>query len=183
MNGEFEGVIGHFDSADALRRAILRVREAGLTDLEIYLPVGDSAAVEEIHGEGSPVRWVAIAAGLAGFALALWMTIAISRDYPLITGGKPIVSLPPFLVIAFEAMILFGALGTVAGFLWQSRLPDLRPSSAYRQSLSVDTFALLVRSLPAEADRTRAEGALSEAGAEETRWVRREDRSALGEVP
>ena len=38
----------------------------------------------------------------------------MSHDWPLVVGGKPIGSIPPYVVIAFELTILLGALSTVA---------------------------------------------------------------------
>ena len=39
----------------------------------------------------------------------------MSHDWPLLVGGKPIGSIPPYVVIIFELTILLGALSTVAG--------------------------------------------------------------------
>jgi hypothetical protein len=47
-------------------------------------------------------------------------------SWPLIVGGKPIVSIPPFIIIAFALTILFGSLSTFLGFLILSRLPSIR---------------------------------------------------------
>lgn len=58
---------------------------------------------------------------VAGFAF----TILTSLSWPLIVGGKPIVSLPPFVIIAFALTILFGALSTFFGFLILARLPSV----------------------------------------------------------
>ena len=41
----------------------------------------------------------------------------------MITGGKPLISIPPFVVIAFELTILLGAIGGMIGFLVLSGLP------------------------------------------------------------
>lgn len=41
---------------------------------------------------------------MAGFAL----TILTSLDLPLIVGGKPVVSIPPSVIIAFELAVLVG---------------------------------------------------------------------------
>ena len=43
----------------------------------------------------------------------------------MITGGKPLISIPPFVVIAFEMTILLGAVGGMIGFLVLSGLPRL----------------------------------------------------------
>jgi hypothetical protein len=183
MNGEFEGIVGYFASEEALSRAIERARSTPHTDLEPYLPVGDPDLLDEALPGTSPVRWMALAGGLAGIAAGLWMTISTSLDYPLVTGGKPIIALPPYLAVAFVLMILFAAIGTVLGFLLFARLPSLTPSSAYRRDLAVDRFGLLVRCPPAPASAHRVEEALREAGALEVRRVYREARGPLGEVP
>ena len=74
----------------------------------------------------SQVRFFAlIGAGtgtLAGFAL----TILTSLEWGIIVGGKPVVSIPPFIIIAFALTILFGSLSTFLGFLLLARLPSIR---------------------------------------------------------
>jgi hypothetical protein len=83
--------------------------------------------VEEILPRGrSKVRFFALVGAASGTVTGFAFTILTSLSWPLIVGGKPIVSLPPFLIIAFALTILFGALSTFAGFLLLSRLPSLR---------------------------------------------------------
>jgi len=41
-------------------------------------------------------------------------------------GGKPIVGIPAYTVIAFELMVLFGGLSSFLGFLVASRMPAVR---------------------------------------------------------
>jgi hypothetical protein len=75
-----------------------------------------------------------------GFALAIFT----SMDWPLVTGGKPIVSIPAFVVIAFELTILFGALSTVIGLFINTRLPHLRPLVVYDPEFSAGRFGVYV---------------------------------------
>lgn len=178
---EVVGVIGYFATSAELCAAVERARSEWYTDTETYLPVGDEVALDTIDPGTSPIRWVSLAGALAGLGFGLWLTIWTSRDYPLVTGGMPIVSWPPFLVTTFELLVLFAVLGAVAGFLWQARLPALTPSSGYSSDLAVDTYALLIRSLPAETDRARAEALLREAGAVEVRAVPRRTSGPLGD--
>jgi hypothetical protein len=65
-------------------------------------------------------------------------------SWPIPVGGKPIVSLSAFVIIAFELTILFGALATFAGFLFASRLPRF-DASEYHPGCSQNEFALIVR--------------------------------------
>jgi hypothetical protein len=64
--------------------------------------------------------------------------------WPLVTGGKPIISIPAWVIIAFELMILFGALSTVAGLFISARLPQRRVMQVYDPSFSSDRFGILV---------------------------------------
>ena len=74
----------------------------------------------------SRVRFFALAGAGAGTVTGFAFTILTMTSWPLIVGGKPIVSLPPFLIIAFALTILFGSLSTFLGFLLMARLPSIR---------------------------------------------------------
>ena len=56
---------------------------------------------------------------LTGFAFTIYTVLA----WPLITSGKPLISIPAFVVIAFELTILFGALSSLTGFFILGRMP------------------------------------------------------------
>jgi hypothetical protein len=45
-------------------------------------------------------------------------------QWPLLSGNKPMISIPPFTIIAFELMVLFGALSAFLGFVLMARMPD-----------------------------------------------------------
>ena len=85
---------------------------------------------------------------LAGFGMTIWM----SRDWPLLVGGKPIAPIPPYVVLGFELTILIGALSTVAGVIILSMLkaPRGRP---YDPRFSDDRIGVFV---PCAADKASA---------------------------
>lgn len=172
------GMVGYFPTPDALYDGMDRVGQGGAADAIAYTSIPDVPPLFFLHPGSSPVRWFGLAGGLLGIATAFAMTIWMSWDYPLIVGGKPITAIPPFMVVAFELMILFGCIASVLGFLFFSRLPDLTPSVAYRPPMGVDQFAIYI---PAESDRDRAaaERALREAGAEEIAAVHDTERGRL----
>jgi hypothetical protein len=58
-----------------------------------------------------------------GLAVALLITIGTQMAYPVVTGGKPLLSLPPMLIVSYEGMLLGAILFTVIGVLFESRLP------------------------------------------------------------
>jgi hypothetical protein len=94
--------------------------------IEIYAPHPVHHAEDILEMAPSKVRLFALVGGLLGAFTGYWFTSFTSIDWPLISGGKPIVSIPPFTIIAFELMVLFGSLSAFLGFIIQSRLPGVR---------------------------------------------------------
>jgi hypothetical protein len=116
---------------DATARTIERLRSAGIRRMTVFSPVPSHELEHALHAGESPVRIFTLVGGLTGaatgFAMATWMSL----DWPLVVGGKPIISLPAWVIIAFELTILFGALSTVAGMLISARLPQRRVLQVY----------------------------------------------------
>lgn len=99
---------------------------------------------EEILGMApSRVRLFALVGGLLGAFTGYAFTSYTSIDWPLISGGKPMVSIPPFTIIAFELMVLFGALSSFLGFVLASRLPAVR--TIISNDEFSDNFEIMVR--------------------------------------
>lgn len=160
--GRFLGV---FREVDTAVRAIERLRAAGMEDLETYSPLPQHDLEHALHRPQSPVRVFTLVGALTGtatgFALAIWTSL----DWPLITGGKPIVSLPAFVVIGFEVTILFGALATVLGLIINARLGAPGKGVAYDPSFSAGHFGVLVDAPAGQGAEARR--ILEEAGAAE----------------
>ena len=157
--------LGIFQEVDTAVKAIEELRKAGLSELETYSPLPQHELEHALHPPQSPVRMFTLVGGLtgaaAGFALAIWTSL----DWPLITGGKPIVSLPAFVVIAFELTILFGALSTVLGLIINARLGPQRRDLAYDPRFSAGSFGVLVDAPAGKGDVARK--IMEEAGATE----------------
>lgn len=163
-------VLGVFAHLDALTRAIHSLRSSGYREITVFSPVPRHEIEEALEGGRSPVRFFTLGGGLLGCITGFVLTIATSLHYPLITGGKPIVSIPPFLIIVFELTILFGALGTILGMLLNIQLPRLSLEPGYDPCFSVDRFGLRLRCGQEHVEAV--EEILRSVGAEE---VRREE--------
>ena len=154
-----------FKEVDTAVTAIEGLRSAGMKDLETYSPLPQHDLEHALHRPQSPVRLFTLVGGLtgaaAGFALAIWTSL----DWPLITGGKPIVSLPAFVVIGFEMTILIGALSTVLGLIINAKLGPSRHRPAYDPSFSAGNFGVLVDAPAGRGDEARR--IMEEAGAVE----------------
>lgn len=160
------GILGVFSDLDATLRSVRALQKEGFVELTIYSPTTRHEIAAATETGASPVRlWTllgGIAGGLSGFALTIFTSLA----WPLRTGAKPIVSIPPFVIIAFELTILLGALGAVLGFLVSAGLPHKIGNPAYDPRFSDDRFGVFVRC----PDRSEAaQQILRGAGAEEVR--------------
>ncbi|MBI4610566.1 MAG: DUF3341 domain-containing protein [Candidatus Rokubacteria bacterium] len=160
-------VVGIFAEVDTTVRAIHALRGRGLSDFSVYMPIPVDEIQEALeHGKPvSPVRLFTLVGGLTGTLTGFALTIWSSLKWNLVVGGKPIVSIPPFVIIAFELTILLGGLCTLLGLLVLGRLPKLRPSPAYDSRFSADRFGIAVR-CPAQMVEV-ARQCLREAGCQE----------------
>lgn len=163
------GVVGVFGSIDGALLALKELKSKGYANITVYSPTPHHE-LEEVLDEGiSPVRLFTLIGCLTGCAFGFYYAIGTSLDWALNTGGKPIVSLPPFVVIGFECTILIGALSTVAGMFFNARLPKLRQAAGYDPRFSNDKFGIVAFGGPSQV--TNAEQILRAAGAEEVRNV------------
>jgi hypothetical protein len=117
-----------FDKREAFLENLRRLKEEGHTweSLRIHLPYAVPEAEKIMGVPPGGLRYFAIFGGLLGFLGGMALTTFTALSYPLIVGGKPIVSIPPFLLVAYILTILFGALSAFAGFLLLARMPDRR---------------------------------------------------------
>jgi hypothetical protein len=74
----------------------------------------------------SQLRFFTLIGAVAGFVLSFAFIIYTVFDWPLITGGKPLVSIPAFIILAFECTILIGGIVSFLGFLHLNRLPNVK---------------------------------------------------------
>ena len=117
-----------FDDREQFLEALRRLVREGVPGerIRVITPFGVPEVEEILPGKRSKVRFFALVGAAGGTVTGLAFTILTALSWPLVIGGKPVVSLPPFIIIAFALTILFGALSTFAGFLLLSRLPSLR---------------------------------------------------------
>lgn len=118
-----------FDSREEFLDALGRLISEGLPRerIRVFTPFAVPEAEAALRARPSGVGIFALVGALSGTIAGFALTILTSVDWPtLIVGGKPIVSIPPFIIIAFELTILLGGLFAVLGFLLLSRRPSLR---------------------------------------------------------
>ncbi len=164
MSNEVE-VSGVFSGEDECARAIETLREAGLRSIRYFAPFPSERILEACGRDRSPVRGLVLAAGIVGAVSGFALTIGTSLTWSHVAGGKPIISLPPYIIIAFELMILFGGVTGALSIVALGGLPQWETLKGFSPRFASDRFGVLVRC--SESEAARAESILREAGAEE----------------
>jgi hypothetical protein len=137
-------LVGVFEQPLSVAGLAKKLRGRGYTDLEVYSPVPSHELDYAVDSTPSRVRRFTLVGGLlgglTGYALTLWM----ANNWPIMVGGKPFSSIPPYTVIAFELTILFGGLLTVLGLFLVGGLPKIKLDRAYHARFSGEDFGLAV---------------------------------------
>lgn len=141
---------GVFEYLDGCLAAIHRLPEEGFKELEVYSPTPHHEIVHALGRKPSPVRVFTLAGGLLGLATGWAMTIGSTMIYSIVVGGKPVISIPPFGVVAYITTILFGTVATFIGFLVNARVPQIKVVEGYDERLSSDHFGVLAYCSPEE---------------------------------
>ncbi|MBA3317457.1 MAG: DUF3341 domain-containing protein [Gemmatimonadales bacterium] len=161
-----QGLLASFVHVDAAADAIRALRARGVRGLVVYSAAPNHEIEEALEHRVSPVRLITLIGGLTGCAAGFGMTLWMSHDWPTLVGGKPIGSIPPYVVIAFELTILLGALSTVAAVALFSIVMGRR-GVPYDPRFSDDRIGVFVPAAPDQAKQV--EHLLRSAGAEEVR--------------
>lgn len=121
------GVIGRFETPDALLEAINALREQNAAiQLEAYAPYAVEGLSEALGLGASKIPLFTliggVIGGLGGFFMQ-WYAAVVS--FPVNIGGRPLNSWPMFIPVTFEMAILCAALAATFGMLAINGLPRL----------------------------------------------------------
>ena len=159
------GVLGQYDTLHGTLDAIGRLRDEGHRNIEVFSPIPSPEIEEAMDIHSSPVRVWALTGAITGCTLGVLLTAGTSLAYPLVTQGKPLVSLPPFVVFMFELTVLLTGIFGLVALLVHTKRPVINLDPAYRTAFSVDRWGIFV---PAEGDgRAAAEELVRDTGAVE----------------
>jgi hypothetical protein len=162
------GVLAVFSHLDAVIEAIQKLRSSGHADFTVYSPIPRHEIEDALGQPVSPVRAFTLIGGIAGCAIGAWISLWMSYDWPVVVGGKPIGSVPPYVVIMFEMTILFGALTTILGIVLNALFAARRRGTImWDPRFTNDKFGIFVPAAPAGAPQV--ELLLRDSGAEEIR--------------
>ena len=161
-------VLGLFTNEDTAADAMDSLKDAGYGTNE-YEVLTDTPYPQGTFGEAEPAhklfRWPLIGA-VCGFIVGILLTSGTQLAYPMVTGGKPILSIPPITIITYEGTMLGAIIFTVIGIIIESRLPRLF-MGAYDTRITDGYIGVAVTT--EEEKVGNAENVLRQAGAEDVK--------------
>jgi hypothetical protein len=152
-----EILVTGFTDESQVRRAVAVVQARNWTVVDIYAPYA-LHGVEELLGQRrSRLPVACFAGGAAGLLLAFWLQFwASTQSWPLNVGGRPWNSLPAFVPVAFESMVLLAGFGVVGALLVRCRLYPGRRAFLPAEGITDDRFAILLTAAATAAEVRQA---------------------------
>lgn len=138
-------LIGIFDTEDAILDVTDAARRRGFSIVDVFAPYAVHGLDKAMGLERSKLPWVCFLLGLFGAGFKVWFEYwTTASDWPVNVGGKPWNSLPAFVPITFEVMVLFAGISTVLAFFGMSRLWPGRKAALLDPRVTNDRFALVL---------------------------------------
>jgi hypothetical protein len=162
------GLVAEFSDTEHILAAANQAREAGYKKMDAYSPFPVHGLAEAIGFQDSWLPWIIFGGGVAGAIGGFLMEVyCLAIDYPLNVGGRPLVSWPSFIPVAFETTILCASFGAVIGMLALNGLP--RPyhsifNTPRFELCSQDKFFLCIEADDPQFDIERTEQFLESLG-------------------
>jgi len=136
-------IMGLFKDEDSVVSAVKALKESGFKFIRVNMPFPSHKIMHALKLKKSLVGWFTLCGGILGFIGGFGLAIYTSVQWSLIVSGKPIVAIIPFVIVGFEATILFSVFGNVIGLLLLTRLPSYRWFKNYDPRCSGEHFGVL----------------------------------------
>lgn len=138
-------LVSSFAHENDLLAATRAAREQGYTILDAYTPFAVHGLDKAMGMRSTRLAWATLILGISGAVAKLWFQIWTSAtSWPVNVGGKPLKSVPAFVPVTFEVMVLFAGVGTVLIFLAMRKLwPGKKPAFIYDGATN-DRFILVL---------------------------------------
>ena len=162
-------VVGAFSYEDDFLAAAKQLKASGFDNISLLSPLPLEEAQEVLGLGKSKVRRFSLAGAIIGALSGFAMAVSTALVFILPTGGRPVITFPPYLVITYEMTILMGVLFTLLGFHVVSGLPAWR-DKPYLPSANVDRFVVVVEGAIGD-DAVKAEAIIRQAGADDIRQL------------
>lgn len=137
--------VGSFATEGDVLGAARAAREHGFRITDAYTPYPVHGLDRAMGLRPSRLPWVCFVCALSGAAFKLWFQFwAMAASWPMNVGGKPWNSLPAYVPVTFEVMVLLGGLGLVLAFFLRCRLFPGKEAAPLFRGATDDRFVLVL---------------------------------------
>ncbi len=158
-----------FTGEEPLLRATREARDGGHAIVDVHTPYAVHGLDEAMGVRPTRLPWICFGLGVLGAGAKFWFQMWTSAtSWPVNVGGKPLRSVPAFVPVTFEIMVLFAGIGTVIAFLLRSRLRPGRAARLVHPKVTDDRFVLTILERDATFDAASMAQRMRELGAVET---------------
>ncbi|MFN3412578.1 MAG: DUF3341 domain-containing protein [Thermoanaerobaculum sp.] len=145
--------VAYFDQEKKLLNAVTALRRAGFGVVDVFSPYPVHGLEEALGWRRSRLPYVTFALGVLGAAFKVWFEFwTTGVSWPLNVGGKPFNSLPAFVPVTFEVMVLLAGVSTVLAFLLVTRSFPGKKAHLLNARLTNDLFAVVLEQVDARFD-------------------------------
>lgn len=158
-------LVGEFPNPEPMLAATRTLREEGW-QVELYSPFPVKGMKEALGFTSRTVPHAFVIGGIVGAVGGFLMQVYPNIVYPLDIGGRPMVAVPAFMMIAFELLVLVSVLTGIGTMFAKNRLPRLHHPlfDATRFHLASDDRFFVSLALVEGADEGKARAALERQG-------------------
>ena len=134
-----------FENEEQIVSATLAARENGFRIVDVFAPYAVHGLDHAMGLRPSRLSWACFLCGLFGVTFALGFQFwTMTRSWPMNVGGKPWNSLPAYVPITFEVMVLLAGLGVVFAFLLRCRLFPGKHAATPMPAVTNNCFVLVL---------------------------------------
>ncbi len=161
-----------FKDEHDLLSAIRQIRKKNFTLHDVYTPYAVHGIEEAMGLKPSFLTYVCFGFALTGVLVAILVQFWIgSIDWPINVGGKPFNSLPAYLPVTFELLVLFGGLGVLFIFFVIARLRPGKQAKLIDPKVTDHHFAIVLEIPNAAFDLEEAKNVFQQYNAIEMRQI------------
>ena len=166
-----KAIYGLYSDPESAQHAVESLRRTGVRDESITVMASQPYEEYEFSHryEQTWLFWIAAAGGALGMGAGVTLAYLTETLWPLVTGGMPIVSWWPNIIIMFELTMLGSILATVVSLLVMTELPTIR-SGIYDPEISQGKILVAVEN-PADGEVSTLERTFKASGVAEVKMV------------
>jgi len=166
-----KAIYGLFSDPDSAQHAVDELRKTGVADRSITVITSQPYEEYEFSARYKQtwIFWIAAGGGALGLAAGLTLAYLTETLWPIVTGGMPIVSWWPNIIIMFELTMLGSIVATVVSLFVTTKLPTTQ-YRVYDPEVTQGKILVAVEE-PADKDIAKLESTLRASGIEEVKKV------------